>query len=209
MGPGAMGHKGLIQMGPMGCYRGPWGSPDGGPWVPWAITMPPQAPMAPCDPSHGTHFAPIGLIGKSQRAPWPRSPSFERAPWGAIKCPWASPDGAHGSHGPPHCPPNPRKCCACHHWPHATHPKGPMRPIGKSPRTPWPPWASFERAPWVTRDASKSVPWGLHGGHGAHPMGPTGPGAMGHKGLIQMGPMWCCQGPMGLIRWGPWVPWAT
>jgi hypothetical protein len=32
---------------------------------------------------------------------------------------------------------------------------------------------------------------------------------MGHKGPIQIGLMGCYNWPMGLTRWGPWVPWAT
>jgi hypothetical protein len=63
---------------------------------------------------------------------------------------------------------------------------GPMRPIpwdrfrptgliGKSPRTPLPPWTSFERAPWVTRDSSKWVPWGAIRGPWGSPDGAHGP----------------------------------
>ena len=61
-------------------------------------------------------------------------------------------DGAHGPHGPPHRHPSPCNVNACHHWPHPTHPMGPIRPlglIGQSQR------ASFERAPSATWDSSK------------------------------------------------------
>jgi hypothetical protein len=161
MGPGAMGHKGLLQMGPMGCYRGPWGSPDGGPWVPWAITVPPQASMAPCDPSHGTHFAPIGLIGKSQPAPWPRSTSFARAPWVTRDpskwVPWGAIRGM-GPMGHHNAPPSPRNCCACHQWPHATHPMGPISPQS----------GSSERANGHHGHDRLHLK-GLHGSQGTHP----------------------------------------
>jgi len=126
-----MGHKGLIQMGPMGCDQGPMGLTRWGPWAPWAaqgcLNTTPSIRRAlalqkPIDYLMDTHkhtfptlrvIQPLPqLIGKYQRTPWPPWTSLESAPsitwdsskWvpcGAVKGPWGSSDGGHGSHGPP------------------------------------------------------------------------------------------------------------
>jgi hypothetical protein len=89
----------------------PWGA-----WVPWATTLPPKpmqllrlSSLGTCDQSHGTHSA--------HRA-------HRKEPAGTIH--GAHPMRPMGPVGPRRCPTSPRNCCACHHWPHTTHPMGPI-----------------------------------------------------------------------------------
>ncbi len=115
---------------------------------------------------------PIGIVGKKPRAPWPRSTSFETAPWVTRDSSRWAPWGAIGAHG--------------------GRPMGHMGPMGHhtGPSSP----TQLLRLPRC--DPSQ----GTHAAHRAPRKGPADTiatmdlirkGAMGHLGRIQMGPMAC------------------